>query len=193
MMPKMVKNPLRLTLKLFIILWALLLLQVVLKLTFNYWQPYVIPTPQLEALSNFIDEHEWLKVMLNGIFYLINGLMVILCCIKQWWFKNKKQLIITTFTIVTGYIYNLITGDSVINTIVITVILPLCLDIKKWVYVILTFVCSNLFLAFSLWLEGFVNADSMNYITRMFLQFDYYIMLVLCYLIINLIKAKEVR
>ena len=69
MLDKMLKNKTRLALKMFIILWFLLFLQVILKLTFNYWQPYVIPTPQLERISDFIDNNLWLKIIIDNIKY----------------------------------------------------------------------------------------------------------------------------
>ena len=83
MLDKMLKNKTRLALKLFIILWFLLFLQVILKLTFNYWQPYVIPTPQLEMISDFIDNNLWLKIIINGVLQIINAIIIFLCCIRR--------------------------------------------------------------------------------------------------------------
>ena len=90
----MIKNKLRLALKMFIILWFLLFLQVILKLTFNYWQPYVIPTPQLEIISDFIDNNLWLKIIINKILWFIGTYFMILSGIQEWKFKNKKIIII---------------------------------------------------------------------------------------------------
>ena len=55
---RIIKSPTRLVVKLFILVWVFLALHITLKLTFNYWQPYVIPTPQLQAISDFIDNKE---------------------------------------------------------------------------------------------------------------------------------------
>ena len=85
----MIKNKLRLTLKLFLILWFLLFLQVILKITFNYWQPYAIPTQQLEVISDFIDSNKVLIIVLDGVFYIFNAIIMILCSIQQF-YKNKK-------------------------------------------------------------------------------------------------------
>ena len=86
---KIIKSPKRLALKLFVLVWIFLALQIVLKVTFNYWQPYVIPTPQLQVISDFIDNNRWVEILCNGILYIINATLVILCSIQQWWFKNK--------------------------------------------------------------------------------------------------------
>lgn len=188
----MLKNKSRLAIKLFIIVWVVLAVHIALKLTFNYWQPYVIPNDRLQVISDFIDDNRWLQATLNGVWYLVNGLILILCGLQRWWFKNKKHTLIFITAIILGFIYSLIFKDSTINTIVITIILPIIIDRKKWLTILITFALTNVFLFLSLWLEGFANANQMNYLIRMFLQFDYYIMLVLNYFVFNLIK-KEVK
>ena len=186
-----IKDKLKLVKKLWYIVWATLFVMVILKLTFNYWQPYVIPNEKLQIISDFIDDNRWLQATLNGIFYFINGTIVILCSIKRWWYKNKIQAIIVSSIIMLSYLHMIFFGQSSIFTLILSVVIPLILDFKKWVYIIITFIFSNVFLALSLFLEGFSNANEMNYLIRMFLQTDYYIMLILSYFIINMIKFKK--
>ena len=128
---RMIKNPLRLALKMFILIWAFLIFYVLLKVTFNYWQPYIIPTKQLENISNFIDSHRWLQASLNCIFYLINGIFVILCCLQQWWFKSKKETLIVFGTIIICFILNISFDLYDYTPFIPTVILPLILNRKK--------------------------------------------------------------
>ena len=187
----MIKNKLRLTLKLFLILWFLLFLQVILKITFNYWQPYAIPTPQLEVISDFIDSNKVLIIVLDGVFYIFNAIIMILCSIQQWWFKNKKQSIIVISIIILSYIYLIIFGQSTILSIILNFSIPLIINYKKWLYIILTFIFSNLFLLLSLWLEGFTSSNDMSYIVATFLNIDYYIMLVLNYMLFNFIRIRK--
>lgn len=187
----MIKNKLRLTLKLFLILWFLLFLQVILKITFNYWQPYAIPTQQLEVISDFIDSNKVLIVILDGVFYIFNAIIMILCSIQQWWFKNKKQSIIVISIIILSYIYLIIFGQSTILSIILNFSIPLIINYKKWLYIILTFIFSNLFLLLSLWLEGFTSSNDMSYIVATFLNIDYYIMLVLNYMLFNFIRIRK--
>lgn len=187
---KIFKDNTRITVKLFIMVWVVLLAHVLLKVTFNYWQPYVIPNEQLQYISNFIDNHRWLQATLNGIFYFINGLLVMLCSIKRWWFKSKKQSIIVMITILLAYIYSIVFGQSSLVTLILSFLIPLIIDYKKWLYVILTFVFSNVFMLLSFWLEGFANSNNMPYIIGTFLNIDYYIMLVLNYFVFNMIKEK---
>lgn len=188
---RMIPNPLRLALKMFELVWFFLVLQVVLKLTFNYWQPYVIPTEQLQSVSNYIDSHIWLSTTINGLLYLFNGIIVLLCCLRQWWFKDRKQLILIVSLIILGYIYSLIFKESTINTIIITIIVPLILKPKNWLWIILTFVSSNLFMLISFWLQNKTNAYEMNYIIAIFFNNDYYILLILNYILFNLIRMKQ--
>lgn len=186
----MIKDPLRLVLKLFILLWVFLFVHVLLKVTFDYWQPYVIPTPQLEALGNFIDNHIWLQKTLSGMFYIFNGLILILCGVQQWKYKNKKQFLIVLVIVLLLYILNETLHLDDYTIIVGCFIIPLAINYKRWLWILLTFGLSTIFLAMSLWLEGFTNANNMNYIVGTFLQIDYYIMLGLNYILFNLIRLR---
>ena len=190
----MIKNKLRLTLKLFLILWILLFLQVILKLTFNYWQPYVIPTPQLEMISDFIDSNLWLKIIIDKIYWLFGTTIVILCGIQQWKFKNKKPYIVIVIVGLISIINYFVKFNIVVETTItlfITLIFPLILNYKKWLWIILTFVLNNLFLLISLWIEEFSNVNNMRYIIKVLFQNDYYIMLVLNYMLFNFIRLKK--
>lgn len=187
----MIKNKSNLAIKLFIAVWIVLALHITLKLTFNYWQPYVIPNDTLQVISDYIDSHRWIQATLNGILYFISSIFMILCSIKRWWFKDNKQCIIVITVIILCFMYKLITNDTILNTIFLTIIFPIILDKKKWLYTLLTFALSFVFLFLSLFLEGFVTADNMNYLIRTFLNFDYNIMLILNYFVFNLIVEKK--
>ena len=191
---RMIPNPLRLSIKMFGLVWFILLLHIFLKVTFDYWQPYVIPTPQLEKLSNFIDNNIWLKIILDGVLYLINAIFVILCCLRQWWFKSKKENIVSICVIIICYTLNETLNLHNYTPFIVTIILPLIIKPKNWFWIILTFALSNVFMILSLWLEGFVNTDNMNYIIKVLFQFDYYIMLGLNYILFNIIRIyKELK
>ena len=130
MLDNMLKNKTRLALKMFIILWFLLFLQVILKLTFNYWQPYVIPNETLQSISDYIDNHRILKDSIDLVYCYINAVFVVLAGIKVWKFKNKLHyLIIFGLALAT-----IISQNSIVDTIltiICTIIYPLILDIKN--------------------------------------------------------------
>ena len=196
LLDKMLKNKTRLALKMFIILWFLLFFQVILKLTFNYWQPYVIPTPQLERISDFIDDNLWLKIIINKILWFIGTYFMILSGIQQWKFKNKKIIIILIVIGLISFINDFIFNNSItiidfIISIFTLILLPIIINKKKWLTIILTFVLSYVFLFISLWLEGFSKTDDMQYLIRLLFNFDYYIMLVLNYILFNLIRIRK--
>ena len=194
MLDKMLKNKTRLALKMFIILWFLLFLQVILKLTFNYWQPYVIPTPQLERISDFIDNNLWLKIIIDKIYWLFGTFIMILCGIQQWKFKNKKPYIVIGIVCLISIINYFVKFNIIVETTITlftTIIFPLILNYKKWLWIILTFGFSNLFLSLSLWIEEFARIDNMRYIIKILFTNDYYIMLVLNYILFNLIRIKK--
>ena len=186
----MIKNKSNLAIKLFIAVWIVLALHITLKLTFNYWQPYVIPNETLKNISDFVDNNFWIRRLSEFITYTFSGVVVILSILQVWWFKSLKQTLIVLISIVLGFVYYLIFNDSTINTIAITILLPLLLNYKKWLLVIINFVLNNLFLGLSLWLTGFVNIDEMSYIIQLMFYLDYYIMLILSYFVFNF-KKKE--
>lgn len=185
-----IKDKLKLVKKLWYIVWATLFVMVILKLTFNYWQPYVIPNEKLQIISDFIDDNAIIKTIIDGLLFIINGTLIILCSIKRWWFKNKIQSIIIISIITLTYILFSIFGNNSIVILILTFGIPLILDYKKWKYTLLAFLLSNIFLFLSLWLEGFANSNSMQYVVKVFLELDYYIMLLLNYFVFNLLKKK---
>lgn len=190
----MIKNKSKLAIKLFIAVWIVLALHITLKLTFNYWQPYVIPNDTLQIISDFIDNNFWIRRVFEFITYTFNGVVMLLASLQLWWFKSIKQTLIVFITIILGFVYFLIFNDSIINTIVILILLPLLLNYRKWLLIIINFGLNNLFLALSLWLTGFVNCDDMPYIVQSMFLFDYYIMLILSYFVFNFIrKEKKVK
>ena len=184
---KMVKNKSKLAIKLFIIVWVVLAVHIALKLTFNYWQPYIIPNEQLQAISDFIDSHRLLKDTIDFIYCYINAIFVVLTGIQLWKFKNKiHYLILFALALMT-----IISQNSIIDTIITifaTIIYPLILDKKKWLYVILTFLFSNIFMALSLFLNGFTKTDCNGSIIDILFMNDYYIMLILNYFVFNFIR-----
>lgn len=188
---RMIPNPLRLALKMFGLVWFFLVLQVVLKLTFNYWQPYVIPTEQLQSVSDFIDSHIWLKMTIDLIYYYFQSIVVILCGIQQWKFKNIKIFVIVSIISISCYFSNIYLNMSLITPFIMTIILPIILDRKKWGYVLLTFALSNVFTIISLLLNGFTRTDNNSTIINMLFMNDYYIMLLLNYILFNIIRIKK--
>ena len=191
----MIKNKSNLAIKLFIAVWIVLALHITLKLTFNYWQPYVIPNDTLQVISDYIDNNYWLKVIIDKSLYIINGLLMLLSSIQCWWFKKKYPIILILIGALLSFIddftpYNTII-DSII-TLILCIALPLIINIKKWLPTILTFGFTNLFMALSLWLEGFVTTNDMNYIIKVYLQMDYYIMLIMNYFVFNFIDVYSI-
>lgn len=187
----MVKNKSKLAIKLFIIVWIVLAVHIALKLTFNYWQPYVIPNEQLQAISDFIDANRWIRDISDAITYIFNGIIMILTGLQIWWFKNKKQSIIVISLLILVYLSVIFIEQNSFITLFMAIGLPLIINHKKWLYIIISFLLNNLFLLFSMWLCEFSNLDTTNYIIQMLFLFDYYIMMILCYFVFNLIRKKE--
>lgn len=188
---KMVKNKSKLAIKLFIIVWIVLVIHIALKLTFNYWQPYVISNDRLQVISDFIDANRWIRDISDAITYIFNGIVLILCGLQSWWFKLKKHTIIVISVIIICFLCNVFLNTYNITPLITTIALPLLIDKTKWKTILIAFALTNVFLFLSLFLEGFVNADDMPYIIQSFLVFDYYIMLILNYFVFNFIRKEK--
>jgi transcriptional regulator with XRE-family HTH domain len=134
---KMIKNKSKLAIKLFIIVWVVLAVHIALKLTFNYWQPYVISNDKLQAISDFIDANRWIEIILNYIWYMISGLLLILAGLRYWKFKNKNQFIIVLSLISISFVLLAFFKITAINTLFITIILPIGISIILLISVIL--------------------------------------------------------
>lgn len=189
---KIFKDNTRITVKLFIMVWVVLLVHVLLKVTFNYWQPYVIPNEQLQYISDFIDNHKILIIILDSLFYIFNGYIMI-CCGLQRWHLGKKLNILTLILLVLGYLWVVFVENTIVG-IFLSIIYPLILNYKKYLAIFLSFVFSFVFLALSLFLEGFTNSNDIPYVISVFLALDYQIMLLLNYFVFNFLrKRKEKR
>lgn len=188
----MVKNKSRLAIKLFIIVWIVLAIHIALKLTFNYWQPYIIPNEQLQVISDFIDANRWIQATLNGILFLLNSILILLSGLRKWWFKNKKQIITTILLYIILFVLNVTLKLNDITIIIGCFIYPLIINKKRWLSILLTFIFNFIFLFLSLWLEDFTTANEMPYIIAMLLNFYYYIMLVLNYFVFNLSRKEDI-
>lgn len=191
---EMVKNKSRLAIKLFIILWIVLAVHINLKLTFNYWQPYVIPNETLKSMSDFIDSHSLIKFLANKLFWFVGTYFMILAGIQEWKFKNKYPIFILLGCGLLSLLSNYTSFNAIIDTILTIftlIVLPLIINRKKWLFILITFALNFVFLYVSLWLEGFTTADNMFYIIRFLLNIDYYIMLILNYFVFNLIRKDD--
>lgn len=188
---KMLKNKTRFFLKLYIVVWITLILLVLMKLLFGYYQPYVMPNDKMQMLSDFIDRNKWLVIILDSIFYILNGIIYTLIAIKQWWFKKIWHIVLVIGILVARCIYINIFGQSDILTLFITLGIPLIIDYKKWLYTLIAFILSNVFLALSLWFNGNTNVKELPYLVHTLFLFDYYIMMILEYITTNLIKFKK--
>ena len=190
---QIVKDKSRLVKKLFIMVWCVLALHLILKLTFNYWQPYVIPTKQLQVISDFVDNNRWVEAIIDKSFYIFNVCVMVLTGIRKWKFEKQYPVIIIFVCCLISTLDDLTPLNTIIDSIVTIftlIILPLIIDKKKWLTILLTFALNFIFLYLSLWLEEVSNVDFKPYIIKMFLVFDYYIMLILNYFLFNLLKRK---
>lgn len=116
---------------------------------------------------------------------------MILCSIKRWWFKDKKQTYLIIGILLANYIIATFLYKSVLITLFLSIGVPIIIDKSKWKYTIATFALNFVFTYLSLFLEGFTNSNNMPSIIKIMLNFDYYIMLAINYMTFNLLQFKK--
>lgn len=189
-----IKDKLKLVKKLWYIVWATLFVMVILKLTFNYWQPYVIPNEKLQIISDFIDDNAIIKTIIDKFFYSINLYFLILTGIRKWKFNKKYPIIVILLCAVLSALDDLTIYNSLFDSIISIfslIVFTIIIDKTKWKSILLSFLLSNIFLFLSLWLENVSNVDIKPYIIKLLLNFDYYIMMILNYFIFNLFILRK--
>ena len=100
----------KLIITVWIMLWVVLIILDIFKLCFNVWYPVVLSNQKFISVCNFIDNHEWLKVIIFFVLYWLSSNIIILTMIKKYKYYNLKQFIIFNMIIVLTYIvknYNL--------------------------------------------------------------------------------------
>ena len=164
-------------------MWITLLLMVVLKLCFNFYYPIVIENSKLLEISYYIDEHFWIDFGISYIFNTFNGIILVLCCIKEKWFKKKWHLIIILIFSSIAYPFKYInTWIAFAITLFPYIIIPLFITEKPKRWVFITFILDNVFQILSNVARGNALIICDTCLIRKAMLIDYYLLFIIYYL-----------
>lgn len=168
---------------LWISMWLTLLLMVLLKLTFNYYYPIVIENSKLLIISKYIDDHIWLKYILNYITYMCDALLISLCVLHEKWFRKKWHIILLAVLYTIAFPFKYInTWSAFAISLIPMIIVPTFITKQKRYWIYLTFLLMNLFQILSNIARGNPIVNTNTYIIETAMGIDYYLMFIVYYI-----------
>lgn len=84
----------KLILTIWIILWVILVILLVFKFCFGMWYSIVVNNESYKTICDFIDNNEWMRLLVCGILYFASGNLICLTCMNRKMY-NKVWITIT--------------------------------------------------------------------------------------------------
>lgn len=188
----------KVVLKTIILCWCVLVSCVIIKLCGGDWFTITSGNGNFLNFCNFIDNHFWLKCVVNCIMSIILNSLSILAILGQKWFTNKQVFIFFPLIIFMSIIGWYSCVVCTIMSFIIYLMPTFFLYGKIWKRILRCFIGIVLICAFqfiSLFIKNigtlFVNTE--NTITSIILNLDSLIMTCLYYLYSNYFKLKKIE
>lgn len=184
----------KLILRLWFILWAILILLLIMKFCFGIWYPIVVDNQTFINICGWLDEHNLVKRILYYTIYVINGFLMILIFTKTKYFKHWW-----TYLIIVLFLVGMVIAKDKINALgivfeLLIVVLSTIYNVKnkqpftKTIFNILyattIYLIINLFQLNILLVRG-LSIDLLQKLPTLLtlvLQLDYYIFLIITYI-----------
>lgn len=181
-------NKKRLIKRIYIIMWCITIFFFILKLCFGVWYPIVIENELLISISEWIDNHLYIRNFILASFYCFNLNFIYLITSDRGKMVTSKEKIIITCLSLTSFILKSM-GISIYIILELGVILfiPLVLSFKTKqkkldiVFSLILFLAINVWQLSILFIRDIGKLDDMSIIIMITLQVDYYLFLVILY------------
>ena len=174
--------------------WILLAICLVIKLLGGNWFELSTDNERFIAICTFVDEHQWLKMILACGIYIGTGYPVLCIILNEQRLSLKENLIFIPLMVIKSILGWYILWLAYILDIFIIILIPLVLrKFKNWKIVILGNVLVFLFqliLIIIRNLSGGLNSFD-TFIEQSIIQIDYFLMIILFYLYVFKRKRKE--
>ena len=186
----------KLIFRLWIILWACLVILLVMKFCFGIWYPIVVDNPFLINANNWIIS-TWFKYVFLGIFYFISLNLLYLISCKKKVYNNLLEAIITNVLILICFVTKCFSRTfSFIPESVVLIIIPAFYLFRtyktsnKFKLILYLIVVQAIIMIWQLniYLVRGINfdiADDEYFLIGFILQIDYYIFLLITFLEVN--------
>lgn len=187
----------KLVLRVWLILWAILLILLIMKFCFGKWYPIVVKNNFVINICNFIDNHKPIECFIGSVCYIMSNFLCFMSAIKRiklskWWYYIVLLLLLLSLFLI-KYFFDLV----IINflEIIILVVFPIVFNIKVKN---LRSIVVDILLPVLVYLSGLIfqsnillirdintiltTMPSVIYLT---MQIDYYIFLIIMWLGVN--------
>lgn len=178
--------------RVWIILWAILLILLVLKFGFHMWYPVVIENKIIVNICNWIDNHTILLYFIQANFACLNCVIIYLIATVTKKPKLFEILIVCVIAVVGSVIKHYSQGLGYICDFIVSILLPIIINLerktfKKIIWNILFPIIVNVILfiwQLSIFLIRDINAllTQMPSLISLAMQADYYIFLIISYI-----------
>ena len=181
--------------RIWLLLWICLVILLVMKFCFGIWYPIVVKNEVLINFNNFVSSN-WLKYVVLGAFYLLNGNFAYLTGCQKLKYNHFVEAII--INILTIGVLCLKYANSVAGTfgeIMLFIVVPIIYSLKyhkeysKLKNILIPIIVQGLVMIWQcniLLVRGLPNVlADVEVIIQIVLQLDYYIFLIILYLEVN--------
>lgn len=181
---------------LIVISWVVFLICLIIKLLGGNWFELSTDNTRFIAFCNFVDNTQWLKMILACCIYLITTLPVLLILLNEPKLKPRNCAIFIPLMICKSVVSWYSVVISYILDFVIIILLPLILKrFKNWKIVIFGNILVFVFQCITLLTRNIGVKMGFNinntFLVQMIFQIDYYLMILLFYLYYFKNKNKE--
>lgn len=125
----------KLVIRIFFILWAIIILALVLKYTIGLWYPIIVEVDWFIKMCNFIDNHNILRYSIMFMFYILSLNIWFLTSASLKKYTNKKLLLLVNGLIVFSFIIKIFNNTlGCIFELPYLIGIPIFLNIRNKVY-----------------------------------------------------------
>lgn len=191
----------KLVLRIWAMLWIVLIILVIFKLCFNIWYPIVVDSSWFTRVCAVVDSNEWLKFIFVLPLFIGSVNIIFLTYTANLKYKNRKMMICFNLLFVINYVLKM--SNNLLGTIfeILFIVIAIIINLKtkkikfkfkkigklkvnpKVITILLRVLLPILtYLMINLWqfniffirdIEKILN--DLNFVVSMILQFDYYI------------------
>ena len=169
---------------LIIMCWVVLLVCVVIKLFGGNWFEFATDNQHFIQFCNYVDNTQWLKMIIASVFSLISSYPVYLLIYNKKWFNKKENFCIIPIIVIRSYLSWYLPILVYIIDFLMLILFPIIIT-RKWKRVLIVNVGVFILQLLTIVIRNLALDVSFNInstLISMLYQIDYLVMLIICYL-----------
>lgn len=186
----------KLVLRIWAMLWIVLIILVIFKLCFNIWYPIVVDSSWFTRVCAVVEDTKLVRNVIIGVFYMLSANIIFLTSIRSMKYSSKKSFIIFNCLFLTTDIIKYFNNTlGAIIELSFLIVIPIIINLKhkrcknKLLCVLLPIL---VYIAFNLWQLNMLFIRNINEILSsahilifLVIQLDYYIFLIITWIGVN--------